>query len=138
MFLTFTFGSGASSATAAEDAADALGATAGASRMDDAEGAGGTIGEPDGTNAEFCIATTAVLCAEGMVDAAAPAFDAAAEPSGAEAPEHALNPNVVAKTATPRNNVTTMSLLRFILVFPNSSALREVFSRLRCAVRRFR
>ena len=138
MFFTFTFGSGASSAAAAEGAAEALGATAGISVIADAEGAGGTTGDPDGTNAEFCIATTAALCAAGAVDAAVPAFDAAAEPSGAEAPEHALSPNVVAKTAKPRNNIVTISVLRFILVFPNSSASREVFSRLRCAVRMFR
>ena len=119
MFFTFTFGIGASSTGAAADgAAEALGAAAGTSVMADAEGAGGATAAAGGIAAEF-VAGAPAVCPEETVDAAAPAFDAAAEPSGADAPEHALTH----ETATP---IAHILILIFILVFPDST-LRVIF-----------
>jgi len=121
MFFTFTFGIGASSTGAAADgAAEALGAAAGASAMADAEGAGGATAAAEGIAAEFVAGATA-FCPEEAVDAAAPAFDAAAEPSGADAPEHALTHDAAATTAHTRRNIALVFISIFILVFPDST-----------------
>lgn len=135
MFFTFTLGMGASSAGAA--AAEALvagGATSATAETDGAAGIASAVAVADGgpgAGANSLFAGTAV-------DVVVPAFDAAADPSGADAPEQATIEPINIVAPQNRRNRPRAFMLCLIPVFLNSSVSPEVFSRPRCADRVFR
>lgn len=129
MFFTLTLGSGASSTGGA--AAEALGAGgASVAAEADAAGAGPTA---DGIAEGATTGAAVGDCVADTVEAVAVAFVAAAEPSGADAPEQAINPKVIAPIALPRKTISFIS--RWFIVIPDSFALLSIFSRLHYAVR---
>lgn len=140
MFFTLTLGNGASSVGAA--AADALVAGGATSAAADAEGAAGTA--EDNASTFDCAGggATAVEFANAVVDAAAPALDAAAEPSGADAPEQAPKPTKTVNapiTYWARKNVAMKFTFRFLIII-SSFRVRlycsELFDRLIVLVER--
>ena len=133
MFFTLTSGIGVS-AGAADGAPNALGVAGKASGTAGAADEGATA---EGATVEVVESgVVATLGAGGAVDATA--FDAAAELSGAEAPEHALNAATAMPTHVPRENCTIFFMLLFIPVFLDPRMTLEAFSLRRCVVRAIR